>query len=877
MSVSEPSEIFSVGGKSGSSMTLPLHSAGDHNGNAFPISSSSSSSSSSCLGELSPESLRSLSSLSGGRTDSPLDYDMLEVTLTTTVMTKTDKMTEVVISKWSPEEESKQDDNDDDVSVGMMQTAAELSESNDNSTATSVYLDANSSEYHQDSWNDNLTLALSLTTHGGGHGNNDELSSRSSNGKRHGSSTPDSDATEIPEDDDEEEALFLSVCSDVDVQRRTSVTLTSSTSESSGGLLNPSDSTPPSDFQTEGLVAVSVANEKSSEQVLEGAEVTCPLDSPGEGQTEPSASEDLSEPTQISSSTPSSTNPVQDAKEVTVSLPEEAERYEVNSKPTQSNTSQPARAAKTKPATVTSTAPKTAASTAVKTSSFEAKRFSKVDLKNVKAKVGSRSTPSPPKPQGQNKSAPANGKKAVPRKEEVQANDGVKRQRLSPMKVAVLRPIKGRNCNLKTSHKTAANDSARLEKKTAAVTRMRSTSTSSLGSEVAEEGRQDTPTKVVQEVSDTVETKHPSGAAGEEPVEDQRDGTGEALLTEPAVEKPRNHSRKVSSKLGPNARQQARGTRADRGPSEPAPPPGTGTGPPGQGSAGPRQAQTDVSKLGEGGQSAGGGSPMRARLSFSQSQGIPKPRTAAERASALASLGLAASNAKSAANQQPPSGSVGRPAAPATSKLPVKGLPTSLSSSSLGSNENNGATSKAPLSSPGAPVPTGTKLDERPSRSTLPVGSQCVAKLTSSSSTAGPCTSAPSAPSDTLSANTAAPKPPAMRSRALSLQARTTTTGLKAPSVTSHITAKTAAANQTAAKTPSTANQGPTKQVASQYPLQRCGSARLSRLNGSGLVKPGPVVAAFPRNAVALVWARAPGCLPSAAVLEVLLWPAGSR
>ncbi|CAK6976086.1 microtubule-associated tumor suppressor 1 homolog isoform X3 [Scomber scombrus] len=835
MSVSEPSEIFSVVGKSGSSMTLPLHSAGDHNGNAFPISSSSSSSSSSCLGELSPESLRSVSSLSGGRTDSPLDYDMLEVTLTTTVMTKTDKITEVVISKWSPEEESKQDDNDD-VSVGMMQTANDLSESNDYSTATSVYLDANSSEYHQDTWNDNdnLTLALSLTTHGGGHGNNDELSSRSSNGKRHGSSTPDSDATEIPEDDDEEEALFLSVCSDVDVRRRTSVTLTSSTSESSGGLLNPSDSTPPTDFQTEGFVAVSVADEKSSEQVLEGADGACPLDSPGEGQTEPSASEDLSEPTQISSSTPSSTNPVQDAKEVTVFPPEEAERYEVNSKPTQSNTSQPARVAKTKPATVTSTAPKTAASTAVKTSSLEAKRVSKVDLKNVKAKVGSRSTPSPPKPQGQNKSAPANGKKAVPRKEEVQANDGGKRQRSSPMKVAVLRPIRGRNCNLKTSHKTAANDSARLEKKTAAITRMRSTSISSLGSEVAEEGHQDTPRKVVQEVSDTVETKHPSGAAGEEPVEDQKDGTGEALLTEPAVEKPRNHSRKVSSKLGPNARQLARGTRVDRGPSEPpAPPPGTGTGPPGQGSAGPRQAQTDVSKLGEGGQSAGGGSPMRARLSFSQSQGIPKPRTAAERASALASLGPAASNAKSAANQQPPSGSVGRPAAPAASKLPVKGLPTSLSSSSLGSNENNGATSKAPLPSPGAPVPTGTKPDERPSRSTLPVVSQSAAKLTSSSSTAGPCTSAPSAPSDTVSANTAAPKPPAMRSRALSLQARTTTTGLKAPSVTSHITAKTAAANQTAAKTPSTANQGPTKQAASQYPLQRCGSARLSRLNSS--------------------------------------------
>ncbi|XP_067440515.1 microtubule-associated tumor suppressor 1 homolog A-like [Thunnus thynnus] len=71
-----------------------------------------------------------------------------------------------------------------------------------------------------------------------------------------------------------------------------------------------------------------------------------------------------------------------------------------------------------------------------------------------------------------------------------------------------------------------------------------------------------------------------------------------------------------------------------------------------------------------------------------------------------------------------------------------------------------------------------------------------------------------------------------MRSRALSLQARTTATGLKAPSVTSHITAKTAAANQTAAKTTSAANQGLIKQ-ASQYPLQRSGSARLSRLNNS--------------------------------------------
>ena len=377
MSVSQPIEGSPVRGKSGSTMRLPLHSAGDHNGNAFPISSSSSSSSSSsCMGESSPESLRSLSSLSGGRTDSPLDYDMLEVTLTTTVMTKTDQMTDVVISKWAPEEENKPDDNDD-VSVGKIQK--ELTESNDNSV--SVYLDANSGEYHQDTWNDNdnLTLALSLTTNNG----NNDLSSGSGNGRRHGSVTPDSDATEIPaddDDDDEEEALFLSVSSDMGV-RRSSTTLTSSTRQSSDSVL-----------QTEGTMALSLADDdERTEQVSEEPEVACPL---VEDQTEPPASEDLSENTQISPSSPSSANPTQDAEEVTSPPPEEAERCAVGPKP---HTSQAARAVKTRSNTATSAAPRTAVSTPVKPPSVEAKRVSKVDLKNVKAKVGSRSSPSPPK------------------------------------------------------------------------------------------------------------------------------------------------------------------------------------------------------------------------------------------------------------------------------------------------------------------------------------------------------------------------------------------------------------------------------------------------------------------------------------------------
>ncbi|XP_031168946.1 microtubule-associated tumor suppressor 1 homolog isoform X2 [Sander lucioperca] len=815
MSVSKPSEGFLLRGENGSSMRLSLHRAGDHNGNALPIASSSSSSScsSSCLGESSPESLRSLSSLSGGRTDSPLDYDMFEVTLMATEMTKTDKMTDLVISKWVPEKEGKPDDNDD-VPVGKIQTATELSESNDNSE--SVYLDANSCEHRQDTWDDNdkLTLALSQVTNSSSRYNNDELSSGSSNGRRHGSSTPDSDVTEIPADDDEEETLFLSVSSDMGV-RRSSMTLTSSTSQLSDTLMNPGGSA----VTTEWALAVSGADDESSELVVEGFGVRCPLGLPVESQTEPPASEDLCETTQILSSSLSFTNLDKDPNEVLSPPPEEAERCAVSPKPSRPTTSRPARAAKTKPTIAASTAPKTAVFTAIRPPSVETKRVSKLDLKDVEAKVGSRSTLSLPKTPNQNKSAPANGRRVVTRKEEAQTGDGGEKQRSSadPVKVAVVqKSIRVKCSHLKTNH----NGSAQPERKSLAISQTLSTSTSSLGSELVEEGPLDTTKKAVQEVPDKhetggVETKHPS--------EDAHRGIEKALKTEAAVEKPRNPSRKVSSKLGPSARQQGRGTRVDKGPSGPAPPPGsvTGTGPPGHGSPGPRQTQSDGSTLGEGEQSAGGGSPTR--QSQSQSQGIPKPRTNAERASVLAVPDPATSNSKPTANQQPALGAVKRTATPATSKLPVKGLPTSLSSSALGS-EISGAISK------GAPAPTGTKPDEQPSKSTLPVGNQCTAKPLISSTAA---TTSTNTPSDAVpSGITAAPKPPALRSRALSLQARTTATGLKTPTVTSHNTAKTAAANQIAAKTAPAANQGLTKQV-SQYPLQRSGSARLSRLNSA--------------------------------------------
>lgn len=96
-----------------------------------------------------------------------------------------------------------------------------------------------------------------------------------------------------------------------------------------------------------------------------------------------------------------------------------------------------------------------------------------------------------------------------------------------------------------------------------------------------------------------------------------------------AVAKRQLFLQKVSSKMGPSTKQYGRGTRVDKGPLGPAPPPGSGTGPPGQGSPGPpgqgstrpRQTQSDGSSLREDGQNAGGGSPTRARQSQNQWQG----------------------------------------------------------------------------------------------------------------------------------------------------------------------------------------------------------------------------------------------------------------
>lgn len=147
----------------------------------------------------------------------------------------------------------------------------------------------------------------------------------------------------------------------------------------------------------------------------------------------------------------------------------------------------------------------------------------------------------------QNKSTPANGKKAVPRKEDLQTEDGGKRQRSSagPVKVAVvLKPIRGKSSNLKTQSKTAAGGSAQP-----VISQTLSTSTSSLGSEIFEEGSPDTLRKPAREVpnkcgtTESVETAHPSDDAGEESVQDKKEAPRETLKTEGTVEKLKSPSR----------------------------------------------------------------------------------------------------------------------------------------------------------------------------------------------------------------------------------------------------------------------------------------------------------------------------------------------
>ncbi|XP_077427547.1 uncharacterized protein LOC144055453 [Vanacampus margaritifer] len=786
MSVCKPSESVSAEEKGDTSMRLSLYSAGDHNGNAFSTSSPSSS----CLGESSPELLCSQSSVSSGYTDNPQDYNMSDVTLTTTLLTET-KIVEDAISSWGQDDQSVLDKNDDGA-FAKIQTANEISESNDYSI--SIYLDASAGETRKD--NGNLALPLSLMPNTADHVHCDNRK----RGRR-GSSTPDSKATEIladddvaddnnnDDDDDDDEALYFSISSDFGVQR---------TSEAYLNSTNPSLlSSTQSGLMLEHQMNV---NEPISDQklevVLEEVQITCPLN------TLCKTSEDISDTTHKLAGTPSAVGLVQDAKDI-AHLLNCTEKYVLVPK----LTGGPSRL---KLKSDYAVVPLAGAS---KISNRDKNRLSKLDLKNIKAKVESRPTQSPAKITCQNKSVSEAEKKAAHTKEEVKALYGGKRQRpAGTVKVAlVLKPIRRQSTNIRSSHKAAASDSKKSKRPNAAFSgTLLSHCTSDIYTGVTGEQYRVTPRQAVQEVSDkcVVEAKHQNSLPyDEECVEDCWEETGEAELTLAHLDKSKNRTWKVS-KLGPTARQPGKSIRVDKGL---IPPPGTG--PPEPEGPRTRQSQTNGHMLKEVGQSAWDGSPVRVRHIQSQSHGVSKPRTTPEQPASPTVSGFSNSNSKSTAGLQPASVVCGRPVLNAASKLPVKGLPSSLTLSWLGSNENSGPTSKA---SPKSSC-IGTRSDERSSRSSPPVGTQSGRKALGPSSSCDTVTSLNS---------TYVLKSPAIRSKALSPQSRTTASGLKIPIVNNHNTVKTVTADQTV-KTSSSVNQVLTKQ-APHYPLQRSASARLN-------------------------------------------------
>ncbi|KAJ8000799.1 hypothetical protein DPEC_G00184070 [Dallia pectoralis] len=624
-----------------SGMRLPVLSGGDQNGNAFPVSPSSSSSASSSS---SPDSLRSLSSLSGGRAGSPQDVDMEYVAAT--------KMDDVSLAKEPP------------------QTA--LSESYDNSA--SVYVDAD-----EETWNDNLTLTEVREHSNGDRANRpyevDSVAS-SSSGRRF--STPESEATEIPGEEDDES--FLSVSSDI-VIRRTSL--------------------------LDGEAAVTKSDAGQNLKVLEL--VVSPF---------------------IASGAPN----------------EGIEGHSVSVRKTRE-----LRGTRTIPNTSVA---KTSGVVTPKPGRIDIKRFPKPDLRNIKSKILSRPA-SRSANQMQRKAALVNDKEAP---------DGLQRQRSSlGQNKAILKSGLRTNQN---AEPRISNHSQKRRRGTLA-SGIRSTSSSSLGSEATVDRLPRPPREAVRDVPVTNGTS--------------KDHTGD----ETPAKLRRSGGNKFSSKLAPSTTRQlpqargrgAGGTSRNVGSSLSSPAPA-------EGNPGSRQLPPTPLATGKDVQTPGSGSPPRGRSI--QLVSVPKSRVA-DRPSGLAAPTVVTSHPKPSVTT-----GIGAPRPTTTSsasKLPVKNLPISLSSSTLGSDGSGALTSPSKVPASEVVVAGGCKPEER-IRPAVPALNQVSVKAPSTNT-----------------------KVPGFRSRAPSLPGRGTATGLKTPSVTSQVAGKP-----------------------SQTPLQRAGSARLSRTTAGASV-----------------------------------------
>uniref|UniRef100_A0A671QXV2 Microtubule-associated tumor suppressor 1 homolog n=1 Tax=Sinocyclocheilus anshuiensis TaxID=1608454 RepID=A0A671QXV2_9TELE len=586
-------------------MCLPLHSSEQSN-NAFTSESPSSPSSTLLLyerGETSPDSIRSLSSLSSVRTDSPLDVEMGKATASS-----------------------------DDSGIQSPECRPDYSEDKDNSV--SVYLDAN-----EDCWsdNDNHNVTLVVTQKVSQNDGDDKSLYSSENG--------DDDDDTIEE---EEEDTFLSLSSVeliMKCQIGVSALEVSTSSEVPNSVLPDISGGRPSEVPN-----MAVVNETQREVVF----------------VELSSAIQVTNIVNETVVSPENT-PITDTRNTTTSCTSISKADNLPKKTAEKSSDLEGRVL-AKPST---------RAVLTKATKPEAKRFPRPDLRNVKAKIISRTASAP--------------RSANPAK----TNTNVNQSASGSVKVHASRKVENKAVGKRSrssSNHTRGNETKMVVN----------------GSQEKDVNTLSLPTQG----EETMKSECPPSA-------DFKDEGEPQLEKKAGEETSKSTSKTVSSKLGPSL--------------------GTNT----TSTSGPPETRLKPSN-------------REARPT-----GIPKMRSTDKSAVPCSPTSVSSPSCKG-------------PQKAASSKLPVKGLPTSPSSSSLGSTiseSNNIAVNKVPAE--------GIKSEDKSIKQSP--ASQIQGKSLVSKPVSGHRSRASSTPS----------KPVA---------------GLKAPAVTSHMTAKT-----------------------NQNTLQRSGFARLIR------------------------------------------------
>ncbi|KAL7856321.1 hypothetical protein AOLI_G00199250 [Acnodon oligacanthus] len=387
-------------------------SEGVHPGMCLPLHSSvmvdSAFAESSSLSSASPDSTRSLSSLSGARTDSPLDVEMPEGTMGRKVTT-----------------------GEDDSGIQSPECRAE----NDNDNSVSVYLDANEEgwcEIHDDQ--ENVTLVLTLK-----QGQRDDRCDGHSNGDHGRRSSEDSSATEAAlccsgyeEEDDEEEDSFLSLSS-ADVVMRCQNEEGQIQISSMGPNVDPVGELHKESVEQDQMQRPSV--DPLSEFHQEGLQESMESHT---GEALPVVSEDIFVLSQSSA-------PTQEPKKTVSSI---TRHKNDKTKLTLQNTKDRPGQGHARPTT------KPSMTKSIKT---EIKRFPRPDLKNVKPKINSRAS-SAPRPANPSQSAAGTEKKPSPPRgrtansKDQDADGVIKKRRSSSNQARVTMPAPITDPKLKAIH-----------------------------------------------------------------------------------------------------------------------------------------------------------------------------------------------------------------------------------------------------------------------------------------------------------------------------------------------------------------------------------------------------------------------------------------